>query len=647
MPARQVTAFLLASALGAWSVELWHYSQGFQGADVAALAGLLLARGLWSLLPLAALGVALARWAGAGAAWAAVLVGWAVFFLYAALDLACQRLIGAHILPFLWFFYDVLASPEGEGMKFAGGTAALALPIVLTVAVVALLGAPAVWLTRRFAERIPRTRTLAAAWAGLMALGMAANLAWSDGDVAATARQALPAGSGGLLSVAAALAPRTSASQEEWLQARAPEAAALLSQALQARPAAPPSPPRPGRRPHVVVLVVESWRADRGGLRDSPLDPWLDRGLHLTRHYSGSNTSHLGLYSLLYGRNPILYKRDLDAHARPLLPAILKNWGYSTLFMSSSAFQGWKWQERFLNPRTFDRLEGAEEVQTDWQDWPRRDRDFLRELPKRLRTSQHPMLAVVFLQTTHFPYAFPPEFALRKPCLEGQISLQNFATSDPAEVRNRYANACAFMDDEVARFLDTIDLQDTLVVLTGDHGESFWEDGALSHGTRASEAQLRVPALMIGAGLPARRMDHPSTHADLLPTLIQHLAGGQGDLPGVSGRDLLHLDRPGPVLVCPLQSCPPYELDLLSREEGASWRVLQARRPRLRPDLGPDSAGLAMEFAGGLGRNGEPRWDVPRTLPEARAWQEALETELRRLIPSRTPTPPAAPPDGG
>ena len=44
-------------------------------------------------------------------------------------------------------------------------------------------------------------------------------------------------------------------------------------------------------------------------------------------------------------------------------------------------------------------------------------------------------------------------------------------------------------------------LDETLVIVTGDHGESIFDDGTLGHSSRYSPAQIEIPLVIAGAGV--------------------------------------------------------------------------------------------------------------------------------------------------
>ncbi|MSR46716.1 MAG: hypothetical protein EXS13_06585 [Planctomycetes bacterium] len=79
-------------------------------------------------------------------------------------------------------------------------------------------------------------------------------------------------------------------------------------------------------------------------------------------------------------------------------------------------------------------------------------------------------------------------------------------------------------DREVGRILDEIDrlglAERTIVVVTSDHGEEFFEHGDLSHAHSLFDEILRVPLLIHVPGVVARDVDDPVEHIDVAPTLL-------------------------------------------------------------------------------------------------------------------------------
>jgi len=82
----------------------------------------------------------------------------------------------------------------------------------------------------------------------------------------------------------------------------------------------------------------------------------------------------------------------------------------------------------------------------------------------------------------------------------------------------------------------------TLFVIVGDHGEAFGEHGFKLHDGVIYEEGIRVPLLLHGAGLAARRVPHVVSQVDILPTLVA-LLGYRIDAGTYDGGNLLEKDE--------------------------------------------------------------------------------------------------------
>src|SRR6185436_12962296 len=115
--------------------------------------------------------------------------------------------------------------------------------------------------------------------------------------------------------------------------------------------------------------------------------------------------------------------------------------------------------------------------------------------------------------------------------------------ADADEYRKRYRGEVHFTDAQVGRLLALLSEHhlddDTLVILTADHGESLGEhDLYFQHGWFPYEESVRVPLIvrLPGAGAAAGRVREPVSLVDLMPTIA---AGLEMALPeGTEGRDL-------------------------------------------------------------------------------------------------------------
>jgi arylsulfatase A-like enzyme len=93
-------------------------------------------------------------------------------------------------------------------------------------------------------------------------------------------------------------------------------------------------------------------------------------------------------------------------------------------------------------------------------------------------------------------------------------------------MRHLYARAASYMDEWLAGILDALDrrgiLDETLVIVTSDHGENFGEDGLIAHGFSLDQRLIHVPLVMSGPGTVS---DSGPFSLAQLPRVIAEAAG--------------------------------------------------------------------------------------------------------------------------
>jgi arylsulfatase A-like enzyme len=116
-------------------------------------------------------------------------------------------------------------------------------------------------------------------------------------------------------------------------------------------------------------------------------------------------------------------------------------------------------------------------------------------------------------------------------------------------MRHLYGGSIRYMDDWLGRVLDALDrrgaLDDTIVMVTSDHGENFGEGGLIAHCFSLDDRLIHVPLVVHGPH-EAVDLDRITSLAEL-PRLVAELAGidghpWNGDLP--EGIALSQLDPP-------------------------------------------------------------------------------------------------------
>jgi choline-sulfatase len=129
-----------------------------------------------------------------------------------------------------------------------------------------------------------------------------------------------------------------------------------------------------------------------------------------------------------------------------------------------------------------------------------------------------PFFAWIHLFDTHRPYDLPPEYKDRH--------------FDP------YLAAIAYEDSQIARLTTYLEsrrlLENTLIVVVGDHGESLGDHGEESHGIFVYQEALRVPLIIRGPGVSVRRVTSIARLVDVMPTVLALFGMNVSGLDGTS-----------------------------------------------------------------------------------------------------------------
>ncbi|MFO0599794.1 MAG: sulfatase-like hydrolase/transferase [Myxococcaceae bacterium] len=178
---------------------------------------------------------------------------------------------------------------------------------------------------------------------------------------------------------------------------------------------------------------------------------------------------------------------------------------------------------------------------------------------------EKPFFGVVFFSSTHLPYNARPPFNVKylDPAYDGpnryhvEIDAHSLITTgfaptlSPAavqHVRDLYDGAVSDFDDEVGVLLAGLEarglMDETVVVLTSDHGEDLYEPGStVGHGTNffGGDQSTRIPLFIRAPGVAPRQIDALTRSLDVAPTLLELLS--LPPLHDVDGVSLLPLMR--------------------------------------------------------------------------------------------------------
>jgi membrane-anchored protein YejM (alkaline phosphatase superfamily) len=209
-----------------------------------------------------------------------------------------------------------------------------------------------------------------------------------------------------------------------------------------------------------------------------------------------------------------------------------------------------------------------------------------------------PLFTYAIYDASHYPFLAPDEFALSPGAtpLEQVDLLGTVLSQDEAGIRGLaqcYRNSLRYLDHEIARIdaaLAAAGLRDdSLLIILGDHGESFADNGFVGgqvlHNGRFEASQLQTLCAGRIPGHASERISHATGHADLPATILSLLHGR--DLAYGHGSPLWNGD--GPRLV----SGSNYdEICLIAGDQWLRLGAISVTRDRLVV-TGPDGFPLA------------------------------------------------------
>ena len=115
---------------------------------------------------------------------------------------------------------------------------------------------------------------------------------------------------------------------------------------------------------------------------------------------------------------------------------------------------------------------------------------------------------------------------------------------DRKRIEALYENEIAFNDKHFGELVKLLKAEgiydDTMIIVSADHGDEFWEHGSCGHGHSVYEELISVPLFIRWpAGFPAGRFEAGAEGVDLLPTLMEVFGGSFPPGAAQQGRSLL------------------------------------------------------------------------------------------------------------
>ncbi|HEX9619741.1 MAG TPA: sulfatase [Polyangiaceae bacterium] len=296
--------------------------------------------------------------------------------------------------------------------------------------------------------------------------------------------------------------------------------------------------PLESRPYNVVWVIVDGLRPDRVGAYGSNrgLTPYLDafarEAVVFDAAYAQSSSTLFSFSSMFSGINPAalsfaveLGRPQLDRRHTTLAERLDARGYASAIFMT-----GWTQRTYVGLQQGYEQAFTTHEIDVRGQFWTQHTAPFVTtqaiEFIEGALAEDRPFFATVYYHDTHYPYVRHPGDTDR---------------GDGTE--QRYDGEVAFVDRYLGFLLQYLRhrrplYEQSIVVVTSDHGEEFGEHGRLQHARTCYVESTHVPLMLYGPKLEPRRVAADVALIDVVPTVLE-LVGATEQSDDLQGQSLL------------------------------------------------------------------------------------------------------------
>lgn len=274
-----------------------------------------------------------------------------------------------------------------------------------------------------------------------------------------------------------------------------------------------------------LLIVLDSTRFDQ---LDSEVMPHTyklkTKSTEYLNHFSGSNSTRGGIFSLFYGLPPLYFEKFRESQKGPvLIQQAIKN-NYQLGIYSSAPLTMPEFNQTVFTDVPNLRLKSKADSVLD------RDQEITDLWIQFLetRSSNQPFFGFLFYDTPH-EYAVHPHFKKFIPSLDDINYFKLNNKTDPTGFINRHKNSVYYVDHLLEKVYRTLEeknlMKNTVIIFTSDHGQEF-NDNKLNywgHNSNFTNAQTQVPFFIYWPGQKPNSIYHWTNHYDLAPTLMTQI----------------------------------------------------------------------------------------------------------------------------
>lgn len=285
---------------------------------------------------------------------------------------------------------------------------------------------------------------------------------------------------------------------------------------------------RPDSMPNIVILCIDSWNPRTMTPECTPnIYRFARHAEWYTQHLSSSNGTRGGIFGMFTGLSAYYWKSFEFSNTQPILISQLLRAGYHVQAYPSATLKYPPFAKMIFGKVKGLNIEtkGATSYDRDVQ----LTRNFLADLDRY--DGKRPFFSFLFYDAAH-AIQVPKDKQYRfQPCWETADYMKLSNDTDPTPFFNLYRNCVAEADSLIGLALDKLQqkhlLSNTIVIITGDHGQEFNENhnNYWGHSSNYSHWQTAIPLVYYYPGCRPARHRYRTTHYDLSPTLLHQALG--------------------------------------------------------------------------------------------------------------------------
>lgn len=273
--------------------------------------------------------------------------------------------------------------------------------------------------------------------------------------------------------------------------------------------------------PNLLWILVDTLRYDHVNPHDMP-HTWefSQKSQVFHQHISSGNSTQPGFFGLFYGLPPSYFSSTVTHHTPPLLFDVLQALNYQFMVYWSGTIHC----PPFIQ-NVFSQVPPQNIQMTRLEDVTEEDKRSTASLIQFLKhhDDKKPFFNMILFNSVH-GYCNTEKFAKGPYQSCYRFNLDN--DSDPARLKNRYQRATRYVDEKIYEILQHVDLKNTIVLITSDHGESFndYRNNLWGHAHAFTPNLTHVPLIIHWPETTPQHFQKLTTHYDISPTFIQYFS---------------------------------------------------------------------------------------------------------------------------